>query len=164
MTVDLSAKTLPELQALVDNHRRLNRTDAPACRAASDEIERRKGGPLRLRTTVEAIHAVARGRGYISYGDVGKANGLSWAQARHRVTPHLNEVLDYAIDRGWPLVTAVVVDATGLGDGAMSAEALKGFVCSAAARGRFPGGEEAAFLRAEQVRTHDWARAWPGWS
>lgn len=157
MSVDVSGKSLPDLRRIVINHRLQNRTDLPLCRAASDEIERRRGGPLNLWTTLAAIRAAAEQHHFLTYLDVAKANGVTWSQARVRMTPHLNELLDYAIDRSWPLVTALVVDAAGVAEGKMSETALKGFTKSADEREKFPGGDEAEFLQQEQGLVFAWA-------
>jgi len=157
MSVDVSGKSLPDLRRIVANHRAQDRTDLPLCRAASDEIERRRGGPLNLWTTLAAIRAAAEQRHFMTILDVAKANGSTLSQSRVRMAPHLHEVMDYAIDRAWPMVTAVVVDAAGVADGRMTEEALKGFTTFAELRDRFPGGDEAEFLQEEQERVFVWA-------
>jgi hypothetical protein len=109
------------------------------------------------RLTVAAIRAAAEARRFLSYGDVAEASGLPWNLARRRMDPHLFGVCRWATRRGWPLLSALVVDKRSVAHGAMRGRPLIGFARAAERAGRFVGEDAAAFLAREQEAVFDWA-------
>lgn len=110
-----------------------------------------------LAATLAAIHAAARARRFLSYGDVAAASGLAWSAARRRMDPHLYDLCRRATERGWPLLSAIVVDRPSVPHGAMRGRPLIGFARAAERCGRIVGLDAAAFLAEEQQRVFDWA-------
>ncbi len=119
------------------------------------------GEALCLAATLAAIHAAALGRRFLSYGAVASASGLPWREARRRMDPHLYDLCRRATARGWPLLSAIVVDQKSLATGAMRGRPLIGFARCAERCGRIVGPDAAAFLAAEQQRVYEWAEKEP---
>jgi 5-methylcytosine-specific restriction protein B len=104
-----------------------------------------------------AIRAAAEARRFLSYGAVAAASGLAWQAARRRMDPHLFALCAWATERGWPLLSAIVVDQQSVAHGAMLGRPLIGFARAAERCGRILGGDAAAFLADEQQRVFAWA-------
>ncbi|WP_431268930.1 hypothetical protein [Dankookia sp. P2] len=104
-----------------------------------------------------AIRAAAEAHRFLSYGAVAAASGLAWQAARRRMDPHLFALCAWATERGWPLLSAIVVDQTSVAHGAMRGRPLIGFARAAERCGRIVGGDAAAFLADEQQRVFAWA-------
>ena len=104
-----------------------------------------------------AIRAAAETHSFLSYGAVAAASGLAWQAARRRMDPHLFALCAWATDRGWPLLSAIVVDQKSVAHGAMRGRPLIGFARAAERCGRIVGGDAAAFLAEEQERVFAWA-------
>lgn len=109
------------------------------------------------RLTLAAIRAAAEARRFLSYGDVAAASGLPWNAARRRMDPHLFGVCRWATARGWPLLSALVVDQKSAAHGRMRGRPLIGFARCAERVGRFVGEDAAAFLAVEQEAVFAWA-------
>jgi hypothetical protein len=123
----------------------------PACEVEAVEPH------LDLARSLAAIHAAAGARRFLSYGAVAEASGLRWQQARRRMDPHLFALCAAATARGWPLLSAIVVDQKSVSHGGMRGRPLIGFFRAAARCGRIVGEDAVAFLAAEQLRVFDWA-------
>ena len=104
-----------------------------------------------------AIRAAAERRAFITYGAVAAASGLAWNAARRRMDPHLFALCGWATERGWPLLSAIVVDQRSVAHGAMRGRPLIGFIRAAERCGRVTGGDAAGFLADEQQRVFAWA-------
>jgi 5-methylcytosine-specific restriction protein B len=104
-----------------------------------------------------AIRAAAEARRFLSYGAVAAASGLAWQAARRRMDPHLFALCAWATGRGWPLLSAIVVDQKSVAAGALGGRPLIGFARAAERCGRIVGGDAAAFLAEEQARVFAWA-------
>ena len=104
-----------------------------------------------------SIRAAAEARRFLSYGAVAAASGLAWSAARRRMDPHLFALCQWATERGWPLLSAIVVDQKSVAHGAMRGRPLIGFARAAERCGRIVGGDAAAFLADEQQRVFAWA-------
>ena len=109
------------------------------------------------RRTLAAIHAAACARRCLSYADVAAASFLPWAAARRRMDPHLFALCADAQERGWPMLSAIVVNKHLVAEGRMEGRALAGFTAMALRLGAQIGADPAAFLHAEQQRVFDWA-------
>lgn len=116
------------------------------------------GGALDPARSVAAIRAAAATQRFLSYGDVAEANGMAWSEARRRIDPHLFGICRDATARGWPLLSAIVVDRRSVAHGAMRGRPLIGFARCAERCGRIVGEDAAAFLAEEQERVFAWAR------
>lgn len=116
-----------------------------------------EAGALDPARSLAAIRAAAERRGFLSYGAVAAASGVPWSVARRRMDPHLYGLCRWATGRGWPLLSAVVVDQKSVAHGAMRGRPLIGFARAAERCGRIVGGDAAAFLAEEQARVFEWA-------
>ncbi len=103
------------------------------------------------------ILAAARARRFVSYGDVAEASFLTWAEARRRMDPHLQALCAESLAAGGPLLSAIVVNRTGLATGRMEGRALAGFIAMALRLGRAVGTDPSLFLRREQAAVFEWA-------
>lgn len=117
---------------------------------------------LSLAASFSAIRAAAEARRFLSYGAVAAASGQPWSAARRRMDPHLFALCRRATDRGWPLLSALVVDQRSLAHGGMLGRPLIGFARCAERCGRIVGPDAAAFLAEEQARVFAWAAAHRG--
>ncbi len=117
---------------------------------------------LDFRRTVAAIRAAAEARRFLSYGAVAAASGLPWSLARRRMDPHLFAVCRWATGRGWPLLSALVVEQKSVAHGAMRGRPLIGFARCAERAGRIVGEDAAAFLAREQEAVFAWAERMRG--
>lgn len=107
--------------------------------------------------SLAAIRAAARDRRCLSYADVAAASFLAWNAARRRMDPHLFALCAWSLERGGPLVSAIVVNKHLVADRRMEGRTLAGFTAMAVRLGARIGTDPAAFLRAEQDRVFDWA-------
>lgn len=117
---------------------------------------------LSLAASFAAIRAAAEAGRFLSYGAVAAASGLPWSAARRRMDPHLFDLCRRATGRGWPLLSALVVDQQSLAHGGMRGRPLIGFARAAERCGRIVGPDAAAFLAEEQARVFAWAEAQRG--
>jgi 5-methylcytosine-specific restriction protein B len=115
---------------------------------------------LELEKTFGAIRKGALERRYISYRDVADASGVPWNTAWRLIPQHLDELLRLAHDRGWPMITAIVVRKDDVSTGTLRGEALSGFIAAAKKVGVMPGDPD-QFVRDQQLDTFAWANNAP---
>ncbi|MFC0410593.1 hypothetical protein [Roseomonas elaeocarpi] len=164
MAVDLTSKSLGDLQQIIANAETRGMTSHPLYLAAQEELGRRRegGDKLNLERTREAVLAAAKREEFLSYRDVAHASGLEWgASVRSRMKDHLGELCLISHRQGLPLLSAIVVKMEEVPTGSLSGPALEGFL-SLARRLGFETGATAAenerFLRAEQKKVFAWAK------
>lgn len=145
-----------QLQNLIANHQRLGRVDDAYYLEALAEMARRKGSGLDFAKTFEIVLKAAWERRYLSYKQLSDASGVEWSRVRYAVNDHLGDLIEYAHRRGWPLLSAIIVNQQHLDDGRMEPPTLKGF-CEAARSLGYAITDEEAFLRDQQDRVFDWA-------
>jgi hypothetical protein len=158
MTIDVANLTVNELRTLLANHRIKARTDAPLYVEALAELARREGKGLNFEKTKEIVLRAARESRFVSYKDLADASGVDWVQVRYAIGGHLFQLIEYAHLRGWPLLSAIVVNKPNVATGDMEPSTLKGFVGGARAL-KIPIADEIMFLREEQQRVFSWARS-----
>ena len=115
---------------------------------------------LDLQTTYRAILDAARQHRFISYGDLAKANGADWNKVWRNMPRHLGELVKLAIERGWPLLSAIVVSQSNLETGTLDGDTLKGFI-SAAREFGLDVDDPQTFVKEQQKATFDWASEAP---
>ncbi len=157
MTPKEREERIDALETLLANFTRAGRLRDARCVAAMEELNRLRTPGLQFRRSLDAIRAAAERRVFLTYGDVAVANDITWRAARMRMDPHLFDICRWATARGWPLLTAIVVDQDSRGHGGMTGVPLIGFARCAERCSRIVGADPAAFLRAEQQRVFDWA-------
>jgi 5-methylcytosine-specific restriction protein B len=119
---------------------------------------------LNIDRSIAAILEAARQGKFISYGDVAKANGFAWSFTMNHLMPkHLDMVLTKADTRGWPLITAVVVNKQNILSGKLEEKSLSGFVSGARGLGYDVGDNDRhAFLEEQQRETFAFAKTYQG--
>jgi hypothetical protein len=162
MAIEYSSKTIAELKTIVANCKRLNKTNAPVCLAAEEELKRRHPTLLEPAKSQAMIFMAAREDRCVSYGQVAEASGVPWSVARLAMPGHLWELISHAHNLGWPMLSAIVVNKPSVATGKMDPSTLKGFIAAAHSLGRDnidANGEE--FLKKEQQRVFDFAKGHP---
>ena len=135
--MELGSKSDQELEQWIQNHEgQTGGTAKPLYGALLEERARRAQAkqPLNLEQSLNHLKdAAGKGR-CTTYGDLAKASGIIWSQARHQMNGHgghLDRLLDLCHARKLPLLTAICVNQTGLADGELEETALAGFVAGA---------------------------------
>lgn len=156
MAIDVTKLTDPQLNNLIENHRRRAATSEPVYVAALAESARRRGGGLDFETTKRAILAVAKERRFLSYLDIANASGVAWNKVHRNVGRHLDELLEWCHRSGLPLLTAIVVNKPNVATGRLEDSALRGFV-EGARRIGYHVLDDRDFLTEQQERVFQWA-------
>ena len=111
---------------------------------------------LDLRKTFRAILGAARGKRFISYGDLAKANDADWQKVRREMNRHLRDLVKIAAARDWPMPTAIVVNQNDVETGTLDGTARDGFINAAKEFG-FDVSDAAAFVEEQQQAMFAWA-------
>jgi 5-methylcytosine-specific restriction protein B len=119
-----------------------------------DAVETARLDPAR---SLAAIRGAAERRRCLSYADVAAASFLPWRAARRQMDPHLFKLCADAQARGWPLLSAIVVNKPLVAECRMEGRALAGFTAMVARLGAPIGRDPADFLRREQEAVFTWA-------
>jgi hypothetical protein len=151
MSVDVSTKTLAELENFERNHRQAGKTDTPFFHALLREMEVRRRG-LDLEKSLACVIAAAAQRHFVSYKELAEASGLSWAKAHRVINGHLGKLCEYSYRKEGLLLSAVVVNSSNVKSGDMEAATLTGFTNKAKDFVDVMQGTEKEFLRAEQQK------------
>ncbi len=157
MATDLRTKSVKDLKTIVENHQRSNKTAAASYTAATAELARRETGTLDVEMTMGIIAGYAKRRAFLSYKDIADASGAIWNKVTHAMPKHLLAVSEHASSKGWPMLSAIVVNKEHMVDGLMKPETLKGF-CECARGLGLEVEDETAFLKAQQKAVFDAAR------
>ncbi|MEQ8701230.1 MAG: hypothetical protein RLT05_32295 [Bauldia litoralis] len=160
MVIDVKALSKEQLRNLVDNHRKKNATNLTIYSDALAELERREGKGLDFDKSYEVILKAARERRFISYKDLADASGADWQAVHYSVGKHLGSLVEYAHRRGWPMLSAIVVNRPNVATGRMEPDALRGFV-GIARELDIPVVNEEEFLKDQQRAVFDWAASLP---
>ncbi|MFP5077950.1 hypothetical protein ACLE20_11640 [Rhizobium sp. YIM 134829] len=145
-----------QLANLIANYRRLGRVDDPAYLDALSEMARRKGGGLNFEKTFNAVVKAAKEGRFLSYKQLAEESDVEWSRVRYAANQHLRDLLDDAHRRGWPLLSAIIVNQHNLQDGHMEPSTLRGF-CEAARALGYAVADEEDFLKDQQKRVFEWA-------
>jgi 5-methylcytosine-specific restriction protein B len=115
---------------------------------------------LSINNSYRAILAAARQGRFISYGEVAAASDVDWKKARRPMPPHLDRLLQICHERGWPLITSIVVSKGNLESGKLDGESLSGFVAGVKKLGVSIDNPQ-AFLEEQQQAVFAWAQGAP---
>ncbi len=157
MSKNILELTNIEIQNLIDNHRRQNRTTDQLYLEALKEQDGRAGKGLSFLTTMKVVREAALERRFLSYKQLAIASGTDWIKVRHSMGPHLFWLVEYSHRRKWPLLSAIVVNQQNLTTGKMEPDTLRGFVEAVAKLGVSVDDSE-QFLHREQERVFEWAQ------
>ena len=157
MPLDLTTLSDDQLKNLIENHRRQGKLSAPNFLAASAEYERRKGRGLDFEKSLAAIRAAASQGRCLSYKDLADESGAEWSKVHYEMNNHLGRLIEYAHGKGWPLLSAVVVNKPHVASRDMEPKTLKGFVNAARLLG-YSVTDDRQFLRDQQDAVFAWAK------
>ena len=143
---------------MIERYQARGLTSDPQYLAYVDEHGRRAAPGLSADISIKAMRESAQIGLYISYGDVAKANGKDWQKVRRLMPKHLDQILWLSHQRGWPLITSIVVNKEHVTTGDMEPTSLAGFI-EGARRLRYVVTDEVAFMREQQRATFEWALA-----
>ena len=132
-------------------------TSEPVYVEALAEQARRFGKGLDFNKSYNAILRSAADDRFISYKDLADASGAEWSRVHYSMNNHLWSLVEYAHRKGWPMLSAVVVNKPNVASGDMEPESLKGFIAAAKELG-LTITDEKAFLRDQQRRVFEWAK------
>ncbi len=160
--MDLSKQTDQQIDNLIENHIRYDKTAAPLFSQLLEERVRRgqEKQLLNFQTSMQLLIQTAIDQTCVSYGQLAKASGVEWIKARYQMNGahgHLDKLLELCHARGYPLLTALVVNQQGLEDGELEHTALKGF-CEAAHRLNIPVDDELAFHHQQRDASWQWGK------
>ena len=130
-------KTDPQIaQWIINYERQPGGTALPFYRELLEERARRMQAKqrLNLERSLEHLRQTAIQQICTSYGELARASGVEWAQARRQMSGsggHLDLLLDLCHARGLPLLTAICVNQNRVAEGELEEEALSGFVAGA---------------------------------
>jgi hypothetical protein len=125
---NLSALKTADLKLLIQRHEDRGATDRPLYSDAKKELSRRSSGQLNVQTTLDHLLKCAKNKAFTTYGAVAEANGVEWRIARRPMPHHLEQILEECFARGWPLLSALCVNATEVKTGELSGQSLDGFI------------------------------------
>lgn len=127
MSIDLSAKTDAELDALIANHERKRAWGVPLFLAAIAERSRRRDRGLDLDRTLALIMDAVRQGSYVTYKDIAAQSGRPWDQVRWTVFGHLGNLCVREYGRTKTVPSVMVVPEPNRTDGKLKGETLAGF-------------------------------------
>lgn len=153
----LHEHTTEQLNNVIANHKRHGKLSEPYAVAAMEELARRIGKGLDFDKSRGLILRAAREGRYLSYKELADESGTVWSKVRYAMNGHLGDLIRYAHSRGWPLLSAIVVNQDNVATGKMEPTTLKGFVEAAKELG-FAVADDEAFLVEQQRRVFDWAK------
>jgi len=158
MAISLDSKPTKDLETIVANCVRLNRTDDPVFAAANAVLALRLTGEYNMEKTIKAIVKRGKLRSFLCYKDIADASGLNWVKSRRGVMAHLEALSFHAAGKGWPMLSAIVVNKDKIETGEMTAENLKVFLEGVREAGREVDIDDIAFMKREQQRVFIWCR------
>lgn len=131
--MDLTQKTDKQIDVWITNHEDKSATNAPLYRSLLEERVRRTQAKHKLDfgKSLALLKQAAIEQRCTSYGDLAKASGVDWSQARHQMNGpngHLDRLLDICHAQSLPVLTAICVNQNHLEDGELGDEALTGFI------------------------------------
>ncbi|MER9843511.1 AAA family ATPase [Mesorhizobium australicum] len=115
---------------------------------------------LNINKSYKAILAGARQGRFVSYGEVAAASGVEWKKARRPLPLQLDQLVKISHERGWPLISAIVVNKDNLETGQLEGESLAGFL-AAVRKIAVPVNNPQAFLHDQQQAVFEWADSAP---
>ena len=148
------------LDNLIANYLRRGLAKHPVCLDARAERSRRRGHGLNFHKSFRAILAAAAEGRFLSYKALADESGADWAKVHCAIGKHLWELVSFAHDSGWPMLSAIVVNKPNVATGTMEPETLEGFIGAAKELG-YDISDDEAFLREQQEKVFAWAAAKP---
>ncbi len=162
MQIELSTKTVEELQNFILNYQRKGMITDPFYARVITERNARKNTPLDFIRTRDFILAAAREERCVSYKSIAELNGAEWSRVRYRIFDLLGELVDWGHAHKMPMLSAIVVDSALVDKKTMSDTALAGFVRKAETlAGKKIDPDPKKFLKDEQTALFRYAQEHP---
>lgn len=126
-------KTDAQIESWARKYEEAGKTDHPDYALISVERTQRRQMKQKLMFELSLGHlkvCAIEGK-FTSYGELAKASGVDWSQARHQMNGpkgHLDTLLDVCQNKGLPLLTAICVNQENLKTGELGPDALSSFV------------------------------------
>ena len=158
MQIDVATLSDDQLKNLIANHRNKNATASPLFREALNELERRRGKGLDFEKSLAIIRSAAEQGRFLSYKELTDESGAEWTHVHYSIGANLWQLVEYAQLKGWPMLSAIVVNQLNVKSGRMEPETLKGFIGAALQLGHHPIIDAQAFLREQQELVFEWAK------
>lgn len=155
--MDYTKLTDDQLKNVINNHRNKGATGLDSYGQAMTEFHRRHAPKLDIDKSLRAIYAAASGGRFISYGDLAAANGANWNEVRYPMNDHLWVLVDHAHRKGWPMLSAIVVNKDNIASGDMDPGTLAGFVRAATELGHSVT-DPRGFLVSQQAACFQWGK------
>jgi hypothetical protein len=153
--IDLTRLDTDRLKTLILNHRKKGATNSQVYLDALRELERRTGRGLDFDKSYQAIQEAAREKRFLSYKELADASGAEWSKVHYEIGRHLWRLVEYADRKGWPMLSAIVVNQQNVATGKLEPGTLKGFITAARDLGHVIT-EEEDFLRRQQELVFRW--------
>ncbi|UVK37551.1 AAA family ATPase [Mesorhizobium sp. AR10] len=115
---------------------------------------------LNINKSYKAILNSAQQGQFVTYGDVAAASNVEWKEARRPLPLQLDQLVQISHDRGWPLISSIVVNKDNLETGRLEGESLAGFM-AAVKNLNIPVDDPQAFLHEQQQAVFAWAKTAP---
>ncbi|MFY8092786.1 MAG: AAA family ATPase [Niveispirillum sp.] len=115
---------------------------------------------LNINKTYKAVLNSARKGRFITYEEVASASNLELRRARRLIPSHLDRLVHISHDRGWPLISAIVVSKKNLQTGRLEGKSLSGFMASVNKLGTLVNDPQ-SFLQEQQKAVFEWAKTAP---
>ncbi len=157
MSIDLSNKTAQELDNLLTNYRRKGRTQDPVFLEILRLRELKNKNKLEFDRSLEIVMAAARDKKFVAYKALAVASGAEWSKVHWEMSNHLQQMLEYTFAKGWPPLSAIVVNAENVRTGEMKESARIGFLKGARDAGYSAGGDTDDDIRKIQASVFEWA-------
>lgn len=154
--IDVHSLDEGKLKSLIKNHRDAGATDRLIYAEALAELERREGRGLDFDRSMSLIRAAAAEGRFLSYKELADESGADWGKVHYAVGGHLWRLVEYAHRKGWPMLSAIVVNKPNVTTGEMAPETLAGFMAAARALSHAVL-DERKFLREQQIAVFRWA-------
>lgn len=145
------------LETLQEDCRRRGALQTAVFGRAVIELARRRTSPLDLHRTMALVRWAASQRRFLSYGDVARAQNLSWDRVRYAMNEHLILLARWARQQDLPMLSAIVVNQQNALTGRMNSATLKGFAAAAEWLG-YAVDDPDTFLREQQAACFAWGR------
>ncbi|MER9651829.1 AAA family ATPase [Mesorhizobium sp. M0199] len=115
---------------------------------------------LNINKSYKAILVAARQGRFVTYGEVAAASGMEWRKARRPLPLQLDQLVFVSHERGWPLISAIVVSKENVETGRLEGESLAGFMAAVAKVG-LTVDDPHAFLHEQQQAVFEWSKTAP---
>jgi 5-methylcytosine-specific restriction protein B len=115
---------------------------------------------LDLERTYSTIRNAAQEERFVSYGDLAASSDAPWNNARRPMPRHLEQLVVIAKERGWPMLSAIVVNKEDIDTGKLDGSAREGLLSAARSIGIKVGDPE-QFVKDQQQKVFAWAKNAP---